>query len=162
MFEQSLEQRAGQYAKKRSLELDFITILGSGQDGKVWKSNAKTVVKVFERKNNYEAERNCYQRLRANNVVKIGIFDVPAFVNSDDDLIVVEMGFVSPPCILDFGKAHLDHPPDFPQETMDDWRAAGIENFGEKWPKVLSLLAALKHYGIHYLDAKPGNIMFPE
>jgi hypothetical protein len=48
----------------------------------------------------------------------------------------------------------------FSAETVAEWRESMQELFEHQWPEVLLLLAALERYGIFYLDAKPGNIMF--
>ncbi len=48
----------------------------------------------------------------------------------------------------------------FSAEVWQDWNDQGVELFDERWPIVKKLLSALQQYGIHYLDAKPGNIMF--
>jgi hypothetical protein len=87
-------------------------------------------------------------------------FAVPELVDFDDDLLVVEMTIVSPPFLLDFGKVHLDRRPEFSAETIAEWRESMKELFEDRWPEVRLLLAALERYGIYYLDAKPGNIMF--
>ena len=75
---------------------------------------------------------------------------------------MVEIGIVTPPSILDFAKSWVDRAPDFTEETLADWEAAGVENFGaERWAEVLSLVYSLRQFGIYYYDAKPANIRFP-
>ena len=78
----------------------------------------------------------------------------------DSDLLIVEMRLVTPPYLLDFGKALIDSPPDFSPEVMEDWEAEGVDNFGARWSDVKAVLWSLKQYGIYYYDAKPGNINF--
>ena len=85
---------------------------------------------------------------------------MPKLLDFDDNLLVVEMTIVSPPFLLDFGKVHLDRRPEFSAETIAEWRESMKELFEDRWPEVRLLLAALERYGIYYLDAKPGNIMF--
>jgi hypothetical protein len=160
MNELAIEERAQQYSKARKIKLDFARPLGSGIDGRVWPSNRDTAVKVFERQHNYLLERECYQRLQAAHVSKLREFAIPKLVDFDDDLLVVEMTIVSPPFLLDFGKVHLDRRPEFSAETVAEWRESMQELFEGHWPEVRLLLAALERYGIYYLDAKPGNIMF--
>jgi hypothetical protein len=70
------------------------------------------------------------------------------------------MRLVTPPYLIDFGKAYLDSAPEFPVETMEEWEQEGIDNFGARWTDVLAVLWALKQLGIYYYDAKPGNINF--
>ncbi len=153
-------ERAARYALLRRISIDFEHPLGSGIDGRVWSSDRDTAIKVLERGHNYRLELECYQRLREAGVRSILSFAVPQLIDFDDDLLVVEMSIVQPPFILDFAKVHLDRRPEFPAETLAEWRESMQELFEDCWPKVRSLLAALEQYGIYYLDAKPGNIMF--
>ncbi|MEX2188513.1 MAG: hypothetical protein WD875_17015 [Pirellulales bacterium] len=92
----------------------------------------------------------------------MGIFAIPELVDCDDEFLVVEMSIVSPPYLIDFGKAYLDNPPDYPSDAMAHWRQSGIELFGDKWSTVLTALASLRQYGIYYVDAKPANICFAD
>lgn len=136
------------------------TPLGYGNDGVVWKSNRQSAVKALAQHFKYDRESKCYQRLAENNVKSIEGLAVPQLMNCNSELLIVEMRLVTPPYLLDFGKAYLDSAPDFPTEVMDDWEAEGVENFGAKWPDVKVLLWCLRKYGIYYYDAKPGNINF--
>ena len=162
MINESLKRRAKAYAQAHGLSVDLDNKLGDGEDGIVWKTTAGSVVKVFERNRNYEQERDSYLRLSEKKVEKISGFAVPQLVRYDDELMIVEMEYVSPPCLIDFGKAKLDFPPDFSQEAMNDWNENGIDMFGEeKWAIVRGVKASLQMHGIYYTDCKPGNIMFP-
>ncbi|MEO8495229.1 MAG: hypothetical protein ABI614_09175 [Planctomycetota bacterium] len=156
-----LEPQAQAYAaEKRILLLRF---LGDGNDGAVWESNRESAVKVLERPDSYQRERDAYLRLGDRNVTEIEGFAVPALIDHHDTLQVVEMTIVFPPRVLDFAKSYVDHPPDYPAEALSDWEAEIAEDFGEsKWPTVQSILGWLRTYGIHYFDARPGNIRFQE
>lgn len=46
------------------------------------------------------------------------------------------MDIVSPPFLLDFGKAYLDVPPDYSPEAIADWEAERREIFGDRWVQV--------------------------
>ncbi len=129
-------------------------------DGAVWETNRKTAVKVLERQTNYDLELECYRRFQAAEVDSINGFWVPRLVGFDDSLLVIEMEIVAPPFIIDFAKVRLDRPYDFSEEVIADWNESGQELFEERWPQVKSLLWALERFGIYYMDAKPGNIMF--
>ena len=83
---------------------------------------------------------------------------MPRLVEFDESLLVIEIDVVTPPYLLDFGKAHLDHKPDFSEEVLADWEESLVEYFGEDVPLVKSALWQLRKFGIYYLDAKPGNI----
>ncbi len=64
-------------------------------------------------------------------------FVLPYLIDYDNILQVVEMSIVAPPCVLDFGKAYLDNPPDFSDEVLATlWaeRAAAYEP--HQWPLV--------------------------
>jgi hypothetical protein len=78
----------------------------------------------------------------------------------NDSLLIVEMRLVTPPYLLDFGKAYLDSAPEYPAESMEEWEDEGAENFGARWPEVKVILWCLKQFAIYYYDAKPGNINF--
>ena len=140
--------------------MNLKTPLGYGNDGTVWKSNRQSAIKAFEQQIKYDREKECYQRFARNNVTAILGLAVPQLLNTNDDLLIVEMRLVTPPYLLDFAKAYLDQPPVFPVETMEEWEQEGLENFGARWPDVKALLWSLKELGIYYYDAKPGNINF--
>lgn len=156
----ALQARAIEYAALCGISLDLRTPLGYGNDGTVWKSNRQSAVKVFEEQFKYLRESACYQRLQEHQIKQIKGLAVPQLMGMSDTLFIVEMRLVSPPYLLDFGKAYLDIAPDFPAEAMEDWETEGIENFGERWPDVKAILWALRQLGIYYYDAKPGNINF--
>jgi hypothetical protein len=56
----------------------------------------------------------------------------------------------------------LDRAPDFSDDVLRQWKEDKEEIFGEKWPEVTRVLAALRAYGIHLLDINPANIAFGE
>jgi hypothetical protein len=157
-----LESQAIAYAKSRGTAIHFQNPLGFGTDGCVWKTNRNSAVKVFEREANYQRERDCYRRLKSRGIQRCGRFEIPRLIDCDDVLLVVEMGIVSPPFLLDFAKAHLDRPPDFSPEVMAEWEAQQVEWFGDRWPQIRSALYTLERIGIYYRDVRPGNILFAE
>ena len=144
------------------MAIDFHDPLGFGTDGYVWRTSRKSAIKVFERESNYIRERDCYRRLESQYVSQIEGFAIPRLIDCEDELLVVEMDVVSPPFLLDFGKAYLDQAPNFSAEVMSDWEEQQIEWFGERWPQVRSALYSLERLGIYYQDVRPGNIMFAE
>lgn len=133
-------------------------------DGTIWRTSRHSVVKTFEREQNYHDERECYRRFQESKVETISGFAVPAFIDDDFDLLVVELSIVRPPFLLDFGKVYLDTPPPYwnDSEIMGHWHDEGRENFGKRWSKVLSVIRILEGFGIYYVDPKPGNIMFAD
>lgn len=103
-------------------------------------------------------------RLREHDVADIGGHAVPSLIDADGDLLVIEMTIVSAPFLLDFGDAHLDESPEFPDEVIEQWHEEKTEQFGEsRWNRVLTLIGILRgQFGIHLLDVNPGNITFGE
>ncbi|WP_148075437.1 hypothetical protein [Bythopirellula goksoeyrii] len=86
---------------------------------------------------------------------------MPVLEGHDVYLRVIEMTFVRPPYLLDFGKATLDHPPSYLCDEQDKRRfeSLGRSEFGDQWPQVNAVLFTLKSsYGIYYLDPRPQNI----
>lgn len=136
--------------------------IGRGNDGEVWFTKTQTVIKAFYRVETYERERDCYCRLRDTQTRTVAGFFVPQLINYDNRRQIVEMTPVLPPCVLDFGKAYVDHPPDYSPEVLAETEAAERELFEpDQWKQVLRVRASLKMLGIFYFDARPTNIMFP-
>ena len=162
----SLEERARLYGEERSVAIDFSARYGFGTDGTVWRTahpTDATAVKVFENVENYYRERNCYQRLSERGIQKIDECRIPSFRGYSDELLIVEMGVVSVPYILDFGKAYLDCKPPFDADQLASWHEELREIWGKKhYKRVMSILAQLQAVGICNLDAKPGNICFAD
>jgi hypothetical protein len=154
------EQRAKEYATQYGFQILWERQLGFGNDGSVWETDQRSAVKAFERESNYIRERNCYQRLELLGIERVGELMIPRLIGFADDLLTIEIGVVFPPFLLDFGKAYLDHPPDYTPEVLADWESERRELFGERWPQVQEALGWLQSYGIYYYDAKPGNITF--
>ena len=94
---------------------------------------------------------------------QLATFAVPQLLDYNHALWVIEMTVVSAPCILDFGKAYVDSPPDYTAEALGEAEQAERELFtADEWKKVRLVRAALLRFGIHYFDARPSNIMFPK
>lgn len=86
---------------------------------------------------------------------------VPVLCDTEDSLCVIEMEIVEPPYILDFAKATIDVPPDFPPEVMREWLHRKSQDFGPHWPAVVAIMDELRNrYGVHLTDLNPGNIAF--
>jgi hypothetical protein len=144
-----LQAHAIQYAELCGISLNLKTPLGYGNDGIVWRSDRQSAVTVFEQRFKYDRESACYQRLAENNVKSIEGLAVPQLMGVNEDLMIVEMRLVTPPYLLDFGKAYLDTSPEYPVESMEEWEAEGAENFGARWSDVKVILWRLKQYGIY-------------
>lgn len=135
--------------------------LGYGQDGSVWETSDRTAIKCFDREENFRREAACYERLAANGVTSISGCVLPEMIRFNQPRLLIEMEIVSPPYILDFGKAYIDDPPEFPAEIMAEHREIQREKWNmEDWKRVQMIVWELEQHGIYYLDTKPGNIKF--
>lgn len=131
----------------------------AGEDGTVWYTDRKSVVKAFHRFSNYDHERECYQRLEEAGIrQKILEFNIPKLINFSDQYWVIEMGTVFPPYILDFGKAHL-FDPQWPEHVLEEWNEKMVFWWGDDVKRVRRAIYTLQRFGIWYYDAKPGNVM---
>jgi hypothetical protein len=157
----SAEERARLFCEQSGMSL--FKPLGHGIDGNVWQTNRQSAVKAFAREDTYRRERDCYRRLFENDVDILAGFDVPLLKDYSNALLVIEISLVSPPCVLDFGKAYIDSPPDYSPEALAEAEEAERGLFSEEqWKQVRLVRAALMRYGIHYFDARPSNVMFPK
>ena len=89
-------------------------------------------------------------------------FNVPQLLRIDEEFRAIEMTIVRSPFLLDFADARLDEAPDFSEDVLRQWEEEKAEIFGERWPEVTRILAALQAFGVHLLDINPRNISFPE
>ena len=135
-----LEERARRYGERAKVEIQFERALGAGTDGAIWKTDRHSAVKAFERQTNYRPEVECYNRLASAGVTEIDGFAVPRLIGASDDLWVIEIEIVTPPFLLDFGKVHLDRPPDYSVEVLDEDEERCREIFEDRWPRVKSLI----------------------
>jgi hypothetical protein len=156
---QKAEQVVKEYCAGHGTAL--IRMLGHGIDGSVWETDRQSALKACYRIDAYQRERDCYRRLFENEIAKLAGFNVPQLLDYDNRLQILEMTVVFPPCILDFGKAYVDVPPEYSAEVLAEAEAAERELFSDdEWKQVRLVRAALRRYGIHYFDARPSNIMF--
>ena len=153
-----LQDVAVSYAHSNQIQL--LGFLGDGNDGAVWESSRNSAVKVLERPDSYQREKQAYLRLQEREIDSIYGFAIPKLVAFDDTRQVIEMTMVFPPFLIDFGKAYVDHPPDFSEEVMEEWTADMEEIFEDRWEIVRTLLSRLRGMGIYYFDARPANIRF--
>ena len=162
-MDEHLTQRAQTYASRNTLRL--AERLGHGIHGIVYaaESNAEAgsvAVKAHRTTEGYERERNAYLRLKDAGVKEILGFKVPELLQSDDELLVLEMTIVTRPFLLDFAGAYLDYVPEFSDEIWSEWEAEKREQFESRWPKVLEVLGKLEEFDIHMVDVSPSNIAF--
>jgi hypothetical protein len=154
----ALEAIIREYAA--GLGITLVEFLGGGNDGDVWESDRRTAIKAFYRQSNFLSELSSYKRLRERGVTKILNLTVPRLVDWDEHMLVVEMEIVTPPCLIDFGKAYVDRAPDHSAETWQEYHEEQREIWGERYDDVEAVIWKLKQYGIFYRDSNPGNFRF--
>jgi hypothetical protein len=69
----------------------------------------------------------------------------------DEEFRAIEMTIVRSPFLLDFADALLDEAPDFSEDVLRQWEEDKTEIFGERWPEVTRILAALQAFGVYLL-----------
>ena len=162
---EDLDTLAQRYALKRNIKLG--EQLGFGVHGTVFTAQDKTkpgffAVKFHREERPFERECGVYRRLREEQATRILGFNVPQLLSIDEEFRAIEMTIVRPPFLLDFADARLDEAPGFSEDVLRQWEEERAETFGERWPKVTEVLAALQAFGIYLLDINPRNISFLE
>lgn len=168
-FHKEPYHRAEQYAKLHRKKI--VRMLGWGKDGIVLETDSDTAIKALRHDLSYKKERDVYKRFRDREVDDIDGFSVPKLIDFNNGLLVVEMGIVSPPCVIDFAESRLDglahgKPLSEMNEYELEWLMESEKNeremFEEKYPIVQNILSGLRRHGVHLLDVNLGNIMFPQ
>ncbi len=90
-----LEERALLFASERSRRI--IGQLGYGYDGTVFATDRQSALKVLRFARLYERERDIYKRLQQCGVYSVLGFAVPQLIDYSDNVMVIEIGIVSPP-----------------------------------------------------------------
>ena len=157
LWEEAIEH-ARQYAANRGRQLT--QELGRGYDGIVFATDRQTALKALRYEPLFLRERDVYLRLQEHGIDEVQGCNVPRLVAWDDMQWVIEIEIVKPPFVLDFAGAYLDQKPDFPTSVMRRWLREKQSQFGPNWPRVQTIMATLRRYGIYLADVKPGNISF--
>jgi len=157
-----LLSRAEAYADSKGIRLVGKDMLGYGSDGSVWQSSRRTAVKAVYQQKNFVHELECYRRLKAAEVRRVGMFDVPFLEDFDEQIRIIEISIVQPPYLLDFGKVYLDRAPThlYDEQMMANAELEWQERFGNRWSKVRHAMRMLEKHGIYYYDPRPGNVCF--
>lgn len=91
----------------------------------------------------------------------IGQFAIPVFHGCDPRLLIIEMGVVRPPFLIDFGKATVDDDQGWSREQMDMWWAQVNEHFEKDASIASSIFTQLRDKtGIYQWDLRPSNLNF--
>jgi hypothetical protein len=165
MDKMDLLHRAQEFANRKGLTLG--DQLGAGVQGIVFNAKSQSekgrlALKVFKQEPDYWRERNVYLRLQGLAMTNIQGCNVPELVAYDDELWIIAMTVVMRPFVLDFAGAFLDRPPGFSEETLAEWHAEKLEQFGNRWPEVQAILRFLENLGIYVTDVNPNNISWPD
>lgn len=160
---ESLIPNARLYATPRQIELG--DALGSGKDGIVFAAEHKNkpfgvAIKVLCNREGYMREKEAYLRLSKVKISSVLGFNIPELNGFDDSLLALEMTIVRRPFVLDFAGAYLDSRPEFSEEIWADWEIEKKEQFEDRWPTVLKIIAEFENLGIYLLDVTPNNIGF--
>ena len=143
--------------------------VGSGQDGWVFMIDPPlTALKVHESRRKFANELEAYRRLHAAGVNQIGDLNIPELVDYDEPRLIIEISYVQPPYLLDFGKVALSKPGeepldfhDFPEEYWQQWENEIVERFGFNANTVRWVWEQLgTRYGIWHNDPNKYNVNF--
>ncbi len=155
-----LYQKATKYCKLNNSSINLE--LGHGTQGIVYQTSTNFAIKVYDREDGYIRERDVYKRLKERNILSIENFTIPRLSNFNDELFIIEMSIVHVPCILDFGGAYLDNPPEHANRSKE-WFEEKEEEFGENWEKAKDVIRKIEHSADIYLaDINTGNIKFED
>lgn len=161
------EAIARRYASRNRVSVE-LPELGGGIHGRVYFARGAGApgggaIKVFHQEEFFLRELGVYERLRDAGIREILGLAVPQLIRADGELWVLEMTVVERPYLLDFAGAYLDgSAPHFDEEVWETWEEDKREKFGERWPEVKRVLAALEDNGIQMLDVNPGNVALRE
>lgn len=117
-------------------------------------------MKVHRNPKEFLQELAVYLRLAGRGERPLQGFHIPILLDYDEKRLVLELSFVKPPYVLDFGRALLDAVPVGFDPEDREWTAEKQRLYGAHWPEVVRLLDALRHVGIYYTDVHSGNICF--
>jgi hypothetical protein len=134
------------------------TRLGWGIGGYVYLSpDMHSVVKVHRREEGFTRELEAYQRLRRLRIIQLHGLTIPKLKHHRRDLKLIRMDFVVAPYLLDFAGVSFD-PPDFSEETMENWHTGVNEMFGPNAHIAYAVYDSLARHGIYYMDFRPSNL----
>src|SRR5579863_8276697 len=104
----ALETKIREYASRKNLKIQ--SYLGGGVQGVVFSTDVSSAIKTFKYQDHYRQEVAVYKRIKERGITSVCGFKVPTPLRRNDELLVIEMGIVRAPYILDFASAGLDGP----------------------------------------------------
>jgi hypothetical protein len=158
------DPRIRAYESRHHCRLSVPLGAGPGQDGFVLLSDRRSAVKFFDRSERFARELEVYHVLLDKGIRSVEGHSVPELLNSDLDLLAIEMTIVERPFVLDFAGAKLPHEiPDFEQHVIDEHIEHLQELFGDQWSDALHVAEMFRQAtGFTLLDIHPGNIAFAD
>lgn len=151
-----ITDRLKDYCNDRGVAAD--KLIGYGVDGFVWRTEQNSVLKVHRHSREFERECAAYQRLKEHGIRRLRGFAIPVLLDYDTGLLVLELSFVFPPFVLDFGAASVDGPMEGVDVDSDEFREDVRRRYLHHADDVLLLIDALRLYGVYLSDIHPGNI----
>lgn len=137
-----------------------IKVLGFGVDGyALLVPEMQRVLKIFEDPEKYAREVAAYSALSTAHLRSVLGLTIPEYFGFDDDRLVLEIGLVEPPFLLDFASVRLEEP-DFEEGIYAGWLKRLEFRFGSNTWFVLNVYHELAKHGIYYLDFHRGNLDF--
>ncbi|MCA9135129.1 MAG: hypothetical protein KDB00_00180 [Planctomycetales bacterium] len=91
MSDSDSRQRAEEYCRSRNSVPEFDSLLGTGQEGFVWKTSRDTAVKVFDRIGNFDRELACYRIFSEFELCELDGFAIPEMLGFDEETRVIEL-----------------------------------------------------------------------
>jgi len=90
-----LIERRDKYCQQRAIEI--LDLRGYGVDGYVWQTTTDSILKVARGRAPFITERAVYRRLSQHSSYRLHGFSIPCLINSDENQLVLELSYVSPP-----------------------------------------------------------------
>ncbi len=145
-------------ARNYSGGVEPLASLGWGISGYVFFLPRRlAAIKVHRAVDAYENEVAMYALLAKLRLTRLSGFTIPKVRAVHHGLRIIEMDFVRPPFVLDFAGASLA-PPDFSEDTIDQWQQDVAVRFESNAGLVWALYHALTLRGIYYTDLRPSNV----
>lgn len=142
--------------------IEILQKLGHGTQGVVYQTNRNSAIKIYNLQHGYIRERDIYIRLKERMIDLIRNFKVPRIMNWSDEHFILEMSIVHVPCILDFGGAYLDFPPQHFLNRDEEWETEKAIEFGTNWEEAKAIIREIEQRADIWLaDINTGNIKFP-
>lgn len=139
-------------------------LLGAGTNGNVYQTSRPSAIKIHAQPHTFRNELSAYRRLDLRNTDDLRGFAVPRLIAWSEPDLLIEMGIVQPPFLIDFGKCSLDGPPPgMPRELVEASIQRMMAKFEDRAHEAFLVYETLhRQYGIHHSDLSPANLRFAD